>query len=188
VSVYPSGSPNSASGGVLPQPNVGVANLVVVPVGANGKVSLTIDKGTTQVMAAVTGYFGPFGGDLFFPLAPARVFDNQSTSASLSVPGLTGPLLAWTTATLPVAGRGGVPANAHAVALGFSGVNAPAQGFLITWPTGTPPVAISHLNPRAGTGVANTLMSGLGTGGSLGVFYLSFTSVDLLGDAYGYYR
>ncbi len=188
LSVYPTGSPNSASGGVLPQVGMGVANLLVVPVGANGKVSLNIDKGSTHVMASVAGYFGPFGDGLFFPLNPTRVLDNLSAASSQSVPGLTGPLAPGAMAVLPVAGRGGVPSDARAVSLSLSATSATAWGILMTWPSGAAPMFVSHLDPRPGTNVANTLMPAMGTNGSITVLNFSPSSVNVLGDVYGSYR
>ena len=54
-------------------------NLVIVPVGADGKVDLyNASSGTVHFVADVFGYFSTAsGGATYFPVGPARVLDTR---------------------------------------------------------------------------------------------------------------
>lgn len=188
ISAYPSGTPNHGMANALPQPGHIITNLVVVPVGANGAVSFTIDAGSAHLLVGVVGFYGPSGRDLFFPLVPARAFDSASTAPATAVPGLSGQLPAVGLATLPVGGRAGVPANARGASLVVTSAGATGPGVLLTWPVGLSPQAIAQQSSRQGSSAANTLPTGLGDNGSIIALNLSGSGIVLTGDAYGYFR
>jgi Tol biopolymer transport system component len=188
ITAFPTGSANPGTPHVVPQPGKLITNTVTVPVGAGGKVSLAVSSGLTHVMVSLAGYYGPYGGNLYFPLNPTRVLDSKSTSASLGIPGHTGPLLSAEFASVPLAGRGGIPSNARDVAVNMSSTGVANGGVLIMWPFGAPMAVHSDLAYRSGVKASSTVPSGLGTNGRVQLFNFAATSVHIFADAQGYYR
>ena len=67
---------------------------------------------------------------------------------------------------LPIAGRGGVPADATGVMLNLTATDATGTGYVTAWPCGGAPPNVSSLNYVAGTPRANAsflALSGTGT-------------------------
>jgi hypothetical protein len=105
------------------RPDQSIANLVIVPLGTDGKVSLFTENGT-HLVADVAGYFtdstAKLGTDgLFVPQSPDRFLDTR--------PG-TKPA-ANSTTDLTIAGVRGVPASAVAAALNVTLANTTNPGF-----------------------------------------------------------
>ncbi|HET7722878.1 MAG TPA: hypothetical protein VFK43_23115, partial [Acidimicrobiales bacterium] len=131
-----------------------VPNLVVVKVGAGGKVSLYNYAGTTHVIADVSGWYGASGatvGSRYHPVAPSRLLDTRT-----GLGGLLAQLVPLGALDLQVTGRGGVPATGvSAVAVNVTVTEPTAGGFLTTWPTGGLPPLTSSLNFSPAQTVAN---------------------------------
>ncbi|MCU1388527.1 MAG: hypothetical protein JWL72_1865, partial [Ilumatobacteraceae bacterium] len=111
----------------------------------------------------------------FFPLAPARLADTRTGQPTAD--GLfagIGTLAAGSTLQLPVAGRGGVAADAGAVALNVTVADTGAPGFVTVFPCGSPQPMASNLNYVAGTTIPNGVISKIGAGGKV----CFFTSQD----------
>ena len=103
-----------------------VPNLVIAPVGANGKVALyNGSAGTVQLIADVSGYYlagAPTVAGAFGSLAPSRLLDTRT-----GVGAPKAAVAAGGTVHLQVTGRGGVPASGvSAVVLNVT-VTAPAS-------------------------------------------------------------
>jgi hypothetical protein len=71
---------------------------------------------------------------------------------------------------LQVAGRGGVDADAKAVALNVTVTEASGAGFLTVFPCGVAIPTASNLNYVTGSTVPNAVISKLGTGGKVCLF------------------
>ncbi|HSP28736.1 MAG TPA: hypothetical protein VLN74_09325, partial [Ilumatobacteraceae bacterium] len=84
-----------------------------------------------------------------------------------------------------VAGVGGVPLDASAVALNFTVVNAREAGFATVYPCGLPRPEASNLNYAAGQTVANVVIARPGVGGRVCVF--SYSTGDVLADVAGFF-
>ena len=87
--MFPSGTTRQETSSLNFQAGQNIPNLVVVPVGADGKIPLfNGSTGTVQLLADVTGYI--IGGTPMSPgfasLAPARIMDTRNNI------GLTGPV------------------------------------------------------------------------------------------------
>ena len=89
--------------------------------------------------------------------------------------------------TVAVAGTSpvGVPADATAVALNITALNAAADGYVTVWPCGTPRPATSTLNLAASAIVANLAITPTGADGSVCVF--TQQAADLVVDIEGYF-
>jgi len=179
VAGYPSSSNlNFRAGEVVP-------NLVLVPVGAGGKVRLDSFAGTVDVVADVVGWFdrGPGSGDGFTAVTPARLLDTRDGTG-----GIGGRFSSGTARDLPVAGLGGVPADATASVLNVTAVNPSGPGYVTVWPAGQPMPVASSLNTDTGRTRPNLVVAKLGAGGAVSLFdYDAVGGSDLVVDVVGYF-
>lgn len=172
VTVYPCGTRPDAStlnfgtGGL-------VANSVVTPVGADGRVCVYV-YGTAHVLVDVSGYFvAGFSGR-----SPLRVVDTRRTTRIGSADGSAGPLV--------VELAGSVPTGSVAAALNVTVTNTSSPtvgiGYLTVSPCGAPPT-VSTLNFRAGQTVANSVIVPLGSTARFCIYAYGVTDVlvDVLG-------
>jgi hypothetical protein len=110
-----------------------VPNMVIVPVGADGKVRIYTDHGG-HLLADVAAWWGEDSG--LTPLTPSRLLDTRSVAKP--APG--------SVTTLHIAGRGGAPATGPMVAvLNVTLTAATAAGYVTVWGSGDRP-ATSNLN------------------------------------------
>jgi Tol biopolymer transport system component len=189
VTVAPAGGLNTGTSNLNLQPGFNVPNLVIVKVGTGGKVTLYTNVGSVDLIVDVVGYYGPFGGDLFFPLNPGRILDTRSSASNTLLPKLS-PLGggASSTADLPVAGKSGVPLNARAAIMNVTSTQATSNGgYTTVWPSGFERPLASSLNYRVGVNVPNAVQVKLGNEGRVSVFNGAGT-VHLIADVNGYFR
>ena len=161
-----------------------VANLVTVPVGAQGRVTL-YTSGGAHLLADVAGYFTDGTAPvvtqgLFQALEPRRLWDSRSGGADrLAARGQT---------ALSPLGQVGIPTtNVSGLVLNAISVSATTTSFLQVLPTGQVTAgAASNVNtPRAGEAIANSVLTRLGTGDQVSV-YVSHAMHAVL-DVFGYY-
>lgn len=163
-----------------------IANLVTVPVGAGGKVSLFTQSGT-DLVADVEGYYEPVAdvatAGRYTALTPARILDTRS---SIGVPGTT-PIPPNSSIDLLVAGHGGVPATGvSSVVLNLTAAQATAPGYVTVWPSGQTRPTASSLNVTfAGQNIANLVIVPLGDGGKVSLYTQSGT--QLVADVAGWF-
>ena len=69
-----------------------------------------------------------------------------------------------------VAGRGGVPANARAASINLTAAIPDAAGYATVFPCGAPQPNASNLNFTAGSTVANSVLTRLGTNGDVCIY------------------
>jgi hypothetical protein len=157
-------------------------NLVVVPVGANGKVSLYNSAGSTDYIADLVGYYGPTGTTRFTPVVPVRFLDSRVGTGGFSTPWAAGQ-----TRDLTVAGVATVPGDAKAVVTNVTVTNPTASGHVIVWPSLVAQPTVSNLNFVPGQTVPNLVMVKIGTNGKVSLFN-SAGNTDLIADVVGYFR
>jgi uncharacterized protein (DUF1501 family) len=117
----------------------------------------------------------------FVPTAPLRVFDTRDGTG-----GRQWPLVDRETWNFPLAGRHGIPADAVAVAINLTAVDATAQTYLTVFPAGEARPASSHLNPTPGGAVPNLVLARVGRKGAINV-YNHAGMVHVVGDVVGYF-
>jgi hypothetical protein len=164
-----------------------VPNLVIAPVGADGKVALFNGSGgTVQLIADVSGYFlagAPVVAGAFGSLPPFRLLDTRSGvgAAKAAVAG-------GGTVHLQVSGHGGVPVSGvSAVVLNLT-VTAPSSGgFLTVFGDGSSRPTASNLNFVAGQSVPNLVIAPVGADGKVALFNGSGGTVQLIADVSGYF-
>ena len=115
----------------------------------------------------------------FYTLTPCRAVDTRSTS----------PLASGEVRTLPLAASCGIPADAKAVAVNLTILDAAGTGHLTAWPSAAPEPATSVLNFVPGKARANNAILALG-GGAVDVQAAigGGGSVQMLLDVCGYFQ
>jgi hypothetical protein len=152
VTVYPN---ETASGVPVTRPivsnlnfsaNQAIANMVIVPVGADGKVDFYNGAGATQLIADVAGYFSTgTAGAKYHALGPDRIVDTRIALGSPS----TAPVGAFGTFGLPI------PSSATAILANVTVSATAAGGYLTAYPADTTRPVVSNLNFSAGQAVPN---------------------------------
>ncbi len=179
--VSPTGSPPPLTSNLNFVAGQTIPNLVVVRVGAGGKVDIANLSGHTDVIADVLGYFTAASGSAFVPLAPTRILDSRDGTGGIATP--WGPSQ---TRSLTVAGGAGVPAGATAVVMNVTVTNPTGTSWLRVSPTGSPPPLTSNLNFVAGQTIPNLITVMIGAGGKVDITNL-IGHTDVIADVVGYY-
>ena len=158
--------------------NQTVANMVIVPVGEDGKVDFANggNTGSADAIADIAGYFSAgTAGAKYHALGPVRLLDTRIGEGETSVS--------------PIAGKGtltlGLPAGYTAVIANLTVVSPTSNGYVSAYPsTGTLP-DVSNLNFFTGQTIPNLAIVPSGSGVK---FYNAGTgSTQLLMDLAGYF-
>ncbi len=181
LTVHPTGTPRPNASNLNFYYGHDIANTVVVPVGADGKVSIYTST-TTDLVVDVSGHL-PTGTYTALPNA-ARLADTRpgGTTVDGQQAGI-GRIAGGANLQLSVAGRAGVPTDASVAVLTVVAVDSLRTGFSTVFPTGAPRPNASNLNynppdardlvPFAGApghNTANTVVARIGAGGDVCVF------------------
>lgn len=185
ITVWPNGTPRPLASSLNLEPGVPVPNLVIVPVGTDGRVALYNLNGTIDLVMDVAGCIddattaGTAGR--FVPTEPARVLDTR-----FGVGAPTAKLRSGQTLPLQVGGRGGVPATgAAAVVLNLIGVGPNSLGHITMWPSGSSQPLASNLNLAPGLTAPNVVAVPMGGDGRVEITTV-IQSVDLVADVNGW--
>ena len=154
LAAYPADTNYTGTSNLNVDNDATASSAVVVPVSADGKITLKTQN-ATDVIVDVMGYFtSPTDTDnsvgLFVPTHPTRVLDTRTT---------TMPWTAGETRTVAT----GVPANATAVAATVTYL-ADTEGYLTAWASGPMP-ATSNINAPANSIVPNMINVGVTNSG-----------------------
>ena len=152
-------------------------------IGANRKVSLYNDAGSTDYIVDVAGWYGgTTASKLFTPAGqPSRLLDSRVGT------GLLGAWSANQKRDLTVVG-GAVPGDATAVVMNVTVTNPTAAGFATVFPADVSrPDPASNLNFVPGQTVPNLVMVRVPGNGKVS-FYNSAGSTDMLADVVGWFR
>jgi hypothetical protein len=146
-----------------------VSNLATVKL-VNGALQVTLSAGSGTVFLDVSGYYSAAtAASTYTPVTSARVF---------------GRTVGTTPVRVPIAGAGGVPADATAVAVNTE-VSAPtANGYVRVTPAGQDPSVAAQVFTRGRT-ISNLVVAKL-SGGALQVKLSSGTATVFM-DVSGYY-
>jgi uncharacterized delta-60 repeat protein len=185
VTVYPDGVTPPTTSNLNFTAGRTVPNLVVAPVGADGKVDfLNGSAGTVQIIADVSGWFAsgsPAGGGGLAPLTPTRIMDTRLGTGAL------GPVPADKSVSLAVLGHGGIPASGvGAVVLNVTVTQTTAPGFVTVYPDGVTPPTTSNLNFLAGVTVPNLVIAPVGADGKVDFLNGSAGTVQIIADVSGW--
>ena len=167
VTTYPTGSPVPAAPNVSFLRRQTVSQMVVVPVGAAGRLTL-VASAPAHLVVDVEGYFTTpdtaSARGLFNPVDPARILDFRSRSGA----GSLGP---GGIALLQVTGHGGVPATGvSAVVINTTIAGPTSAGYVTDYQTGSTRPATPTLIFAPGQTVANRAIVPVGAGGTISIY------------------
>lgn len=183
ITVFPTGTARPEASNLNYGRRQTIPNQVIVPVGANGRISI-FASATTNVIVDVAGWFtdasaSPAWTGLFVPVAPTRTVDTRQS----------GKVSARQTISVPVDGRGGIPTGsglASAVAMNVTATEATAAGYVTAYPTDASRPEASNLNlERVGQTIPNHVIVRVGKAGTVTLF--SESGTHLLTDLTGWY-
>jgi hypothetical protein len=181
VTVYPDGQPRPTASNLNFTPGETIPNLVVVPVGADGKVDFYNHTGSVDLVADLSGYYTAAGAG-YAPDGPVRVLDTRDGTGAPQAPVSTGG-----TISLQVDGVAGVPASGvTAVVLNVTATDPTAASYVTVYPDGQARPVASNLNFTAGQTIPNLVVVPVGADGEVD-FYNNSGSVNLVADLEGYY-
>jgi hypothetical protein len=170
LTAFPCGTQKPLASNVNFLPGETRSNLVLVPVGKDGKVCV-YSHVPSDLVVDVYGSFQRGGG--WRSVNPFRVRDTRST-----VKVGQGQVI-----RVPVAGQADVGASATAASLSLTAVNAEKAGFLTAFPCGQPMPPTSNVNYDVGNPTANLAMVRLG-GGEVCIY--SHARADVIVDVTGW--
>ncbi|GGV41886.1 hypothetical protein GCM10010495_69370 [Kitasatospora herbaricolor] len=156
-----------------PSPGRDRANQVIVPVGADGTISLYNHVGSVHAVLDVFGYYGPGADSLYTPVRPVRLGDTRTDAAARPGPD-------------SVTTVGGIPAGATGAALNVTATAASSTSFLTVWAHGEPRPGTSNLNTQPGTTVPNHVTAPVGQDGKVDI-YNHEGSTHIVTDLFGYF-
>ena len=185
VQVIPTGGPTRTGGSSNLNAARGqtIANLVVVPVGRDGQVTL-FTSASAHLVVDVQGWWTDASAasattGLYQPIVPRRLDDTRLTGERLADRG---------TLEIRPLGQKGVPyTGVSAVALGVTAVRPSAPGYVHVFPAAAAePGSASTLNvSSAGQIIAAAVLAPPGRGGHVSAF--STRSTDLVVDVFGWF-
>ena len=165
-----------------------VANLAVVPVGADGSIALRNGgAGTVHLLGDVSGYYlrgVPTVPGAYGAVGPFRLLVTRS-----GLGGPRGPIAGRGSVSVQMSGTGGLPGSGvAAVVVNITGIAARAGGFITAFADGAGRPNTSNVNFRAGATVARLAVVPVGLDGRIRLYNGSSGRVQLLVDVAGYYR
>jgi hypothetical protein len=185
IVAYPDGTTLPGTSNLNYAAGTNVANLAIVPVGADGAIELyNSGSGTTQLIGDVSGYFTSditaAGDTTYTPLTPTRVLDTRNGTGAPKA-----KLAGGGTLTLQIGGANGIPAGVAAVAINLTAVDETGSGFLTPYADGTATPATSGLQFGT-TAIAGMAIVPVGADGKIDI-HDSGSSTDVIGDVSGYF-
>ncbi len=144
-------------------PGVDASNTVIVPVGADGTVSVYANS-PSHIVVDITGYITadstvPATAGLFVPLATARAYDSRLPTPGSPVPTAVVRTVQFT-----------VPPGATGISINLTAVDEIGPGYLTAFAPGGAFPTTSSLNYRANQAVANAALVKLSPGGALSIY------------------
>ena len=181
IRAYPSGTTAPSTSSVNFLKDETVPNLVTVPIGSDGKVTLmNTSGGTTHVIADVSGYYiggTPTAVGAFVATKPSRFVDTRSSS----------PVGANSVLSFQVTGTSGIPAKVSAVVFNLTVTQPQSFGHIRAYPSATTAPNTSNVNFSQNQTVANSVTVPVGTDGKVSLLNSSSGSSHLISDLNGYF-
>jgi len=175
-----------ASGGSTGQPvmdykSVTTSQGAVIPVGANGQITLKNGSSTQSidVVLDVYGYFTDASSDgEVFTAVQDRLIDTRNSTA----------IPAGGTVDVMVAGNDGIPTAFGAAVLNLTTTGQQNPGYLRVWPTGQPmPTDTSVDSFQASTSTSDLVIAKPGDQGAVSVYNGSSGTIQLIVDLQGWF-
>jgi hypothetical protein len=179
--VYPTGTTQPTVASLNFTAGDTVSNLVTVPVGSDGAITIFNYAGSADAVVDVNGYYttapNPTGN--YVTVNPVRAFGTTSGGS---------PVAANTSQAVTVTGTATtVPADATAIVANVTASAGTANSYLTVYPAGNAKVpTAANVNFAAGQVIGNRVTIPIGTNGQIEVYnYAGTANVDV--DVNGYY-
>jgi hypothetical protein len=143
VTAYPSGQARPVASSLNVVPGQVTPNLVTVALGADRRVTLHNNAGSTHLVADLSGYYATDQGHAFYQMSPLRWFDTRYTEPL--TPGDT-----WWFGFADI-----MPNSASSVVFNMTGTAPTASTYVTAWPADAPRPTASNLNLVRGQTAAN---------------------------------
>jgi len=187
ITAYPDGATRPTASNLNFNRAQTVPNLVVVPVGADGKITLyNGSAGTVQLIGDIAGYYlsgPPATAGAFGPTGPTRVLDTRTGTGAVQA-----PIAAGASLTVQIEGAHAIPASGiSAVVLNVTVTQPTAGGYITAYPDGATRPTASNLNFNPAQTVPNLVVVPVGADGKITLYNGSAGTVQLIGDIAGYY-
>ena len=181
ITAYPSGTTRPEASNENFGPGQTVPNLVTVPVGADGKVTLfNRSAGRTHLIADVAGYYiggTPTVSGAFHAMKPSRLLDTRTTS----------PAAPDSAVSFQIAGTNGIPSTVSAAVFNLTVTESQSYGFLTAYPSGSALPNASNLNFKTGQTVPNLVNVPVGPDSRVTIFNRSSGTSQFIADVAGYF-
>ena len=184
LTVWPTGLGQPTASNLNVTSPAATPNMVIVPLGSGGQVSIYNDAGNTDVIVDVLGWFPP--GDVYKGLVPARFLDTRPNGSTVDDAWVrTLSIGSGSDTEVQMLGRGEVPSTgASAVAINVTVTDPTRISFLTVFPSLLPRPPSSTINFTPGATVANMAIVPIGSNGRIDVWNndgLVYGIVDVLG-------
>ncbi len=154
LTLWPHGAAMPTTSTTNPAAGETVATMAVVPIGADGKVDVYNNSGSTHLLVDFLGWFGTPAGTTFVPVTPTRLLDTRNGTGGPAIP--LGP---GETRLVQAAGLAGIPtAGVGSVALNVTAVDPTEASHLTVWTALGAQPGSSNLNVAPGRTVANQVL------------------------------
>jgi hypothetical protein len=189
LTAYPDGTATPLASNVNFIAGQTIPNLVIVPVGPDGKVDIFNHAGNVDVVADLSGYYTTSGqGFKFHASTPHRMVDTRNGTGVAS--GQVAPLGPGGVFGLPLTdtngtGNAGPFGSAAALVLNVTVTGPTAGGFLTVYPSGVSRPLSSNLNFTANETIPNAVVTPV-NGSSINFFNLA-GQTQLVVDVSGYF-
>ncbi len=187
LTVWPQGKPRPNASNLNFVGGKTIPNMVIVPAGAGGNVSIFNEMGNTDVIVDLLGWFP--SGPVFTGLTPARLMDTRNSSTIDGRFQNTGPVGPASSKVVQVLGRGGVPADPSivgSIVLNVTATNTTSSSYLTVWPTGRTRPNASNINWVPGDTIPNMVVVPVPDDGRLSLYNEAGTA-DLIVDVLGWF-
>jgi L,D-peptidoglycan transpeptidase YkuD (ErfK/YbiS/YcfS/YnhG family) len=179
ISAFAGGTPRPDTSTLNVHPRQDTANLAIVPLGQGNTVRFYNSAGDTHVIADVFGYILADRGDRYVAAdQPTRIIDTRS---GVGVRGQIGP---GTDAPLSLIG---IPANATAIAVTVTGVNASEVTEVQVFPTDPGTRNASNLNLSKIEPAANLVIVPVGSVDHKDIIRTTRENTDIIVDVNGWF-
>ncbi|MBC6446833.1 hypothetical protein [Actinokineospora xionganensis] len=174
VTAWPTGTDRPTASSLNLSSAAATPNQAIVALGADRKISLFNNAGSTHLIVDLVGYYSPESPYHFYPVEPWRNMDTRPGG------GLDGGYYG----NLPYTN---LPAEIVAFTYNVTGTNTTANTFVTVWPAGIDLPTVSNLNLAPGQTSANMATVGVGyeDGERAVSFYNNAGYVDLIVDVSG---
>ena len=179
VQLYPTGSrPDRRTSTLNLHRGQTVANLDVVPVDAQGRVSISVSQDSAQVVLDLLGTFTPDSTRTYTPVVPKRTLDTRDSKQ---------PVQAGKDRDVRVLGTGGVPdTGVSAVLVNVTSARSTRAADLQVYPSGDKPsLRTSSLNVQPGQDVGSLVLAKVGADGKIALS-TSQGEMDVVFDVLGW--